>query len=44
MFNIEGNSNYKVYVDDGYVVKKSLNKNLVKSIASPKKLIDAVNA
>ena len=27
MFNIEGNSNYKVYVDDGYVVKKSLNKS-----------------
>ena len=26
MFNIEGNSNYKVYIDDGYVVKKSSNK------------------
>ena len=27
MFNIEGNSNYKVYIDDGYVVKKSSNKS-----------------
>ena len=27
MFNIEGNSNYKVYIDDGYVIKKSINKS-----------------
>ena len=27
MFNIRGNSNYKVYIDSGYVIKKSPNKN-----------------